>query len=323
MRILLAGLGLFMIGLLSAQSRVDQTIPVKDTFSFASDTSYRADSLASDSVFSLYRKTVKYSLFDSLANDTLMKAMMMPWKLITNYYTEQPAIRLNLPTVKEIEIRQKQTGHWKFWVIVFILFYISFVRISNQNNFRVFILSVFNLKLSSKIWEEQRSVFNFVILQLFAIYLFIAALFINYFLELKAFDAGHDYFTQYLIILGIILVVYLSKFVVHGLLGAILKMNRLGIGVVANTVSVNNFLALIILPFIIFIIYNEEQLLTLILTKTVIAIFFVSVLYRLIRITLLSDSFFSFPKVYLFIYLCALEVTPWFVIIKFLNHYQI
>jgi hypothetical protein len=314
---------LLIIPCVFAQERKTVIQPASDSFAFVQDTSYRLDSLASDSVYRIRHASVRFGLIDSIANDTQLHMILYPYRQITNYYRVQPGVRLNLPTVKEIQPRQPRNGQWKFWIISFILFYISFVRISNQNNFRVFILSVFNLKLSSKIWDEQRSVFSFVILQMFAIYLFIAALFINYFLELKAYNPMHSYFTQYMVIFGLITLIYAGKFIIHWLLGVILKMNRLGIGFVANTVSVNNFLSLIILPFIIFIIYNENRLLTLILSQTVIAIFFISVFYRMIRITILSHSFFSFPKVYLFIYLCALEVTPWFVIIKFINQFQI
>ncbi len=307
----------------NAQQTTDTFKNTPDSFSFATDTTYRLDSLAMDSVLKHRYAGKRFGLLDTITNDTVLRSILMPFSRITNKYNERPLIRLNLPTIKEIETRPPNTGNWKFWIICFVLFYISFVRISNQNNFKVFILSVFNLKLSSKIWEEQRSIFSFVILQLYAIYLFIAALFINYFLELKGFNPFHNYFLQYLAILGILLLIYTGKFIIHGLLGVILKMNRLGIGFVANTISVNNFLSLVILPFIIFIIYNENPLLTLVLTQTVIAIFFISVFYRMVRVTILSQSFFSFPKVYLFIYLCALEVAPWFVIIKFINHYPI
>jgi hypothetical protein len=292
----------------------------KDTFSF--QTTHENDSLKMDSLFRITAHK-GFGLLDTISNDTLLRTVLMPYRQIRGAYVSQSLQRLDLPAVKEIRTRTSNHGAWKFWVICLILVYVSFVRIANPNNFRVFLLSVFNLKLSEKIWDDQRSIFSFVILQLFAIYLFIAALFINYFLELKNINPMHSFFTQYLIIFGVLVVVYLCKFIIHGLLGVLLKMNKLGVGFVANTVSVNNFLSLIVFPFIIFMIYNEDHLWSLILTQTVIAIFFISVLYRMGRIALLSHTFFSFPKIYLFIYLCALEIVPWFVIIKFINHYQV
>lgn len=294
-----------------------------DSFQFQQDTSYRIDSLVMDSMSRAQWRHTTFGLLDSLENDSFLRSSMASYHLITNYYTEKPAPRLNLPTVKEIETRPARNFAWKFWIICFILLYISFVRISNPNNFRVFILSVFNLKLSERIWADQRPVFSFVILQLFAIYLFIAALFINYFLELNHFNPLNSYFVQYITIVSVLLIVYLVKFIIHGLLGVLFKMNKLGFGFVANTVSVNNFIALVILPFIIFIIYNENSLMTMILAKTVMAFFFISVGYRIFRIILLRHTFFSFPNVYLFLYLCTLEIVPWFVIVKFINQYSI
>lgn len=294
-----------------------------DTFSFQMDTFYRADSLRMDSINRYVRYRSSFGLLDSVQNDSFLRSSMAPYHLITHYYSEKAEPRLNLPTVKEISIRPPRNNAWKFWIISFILLYISFVRIANPNNFRVFILSVFNLKLSERIWSDQRPVFSFVILQLFAIYLFIAALFINYMMESLRFNPFDNYFIQYMLIVTVLLLAYLVKFAVHWLLGALLKMNKLGFGFVANTVSVNNFIALVILPFIIFFIYNEDPLFQVILSQTVVALFFISVSYRILRIIMLRHTFFSFPNVYLFLYLCTLEVTPWFVIVKFIKQYPI
>jgi len=305
---------LLLSGLLKAQQPA-----VKDTFTFAA-----TDTAMIDSSAIVMAQSKAFTLIDSLRNDTVLRSLLHPYEQIKYAYLKtRSQVRINLPTVKEVEARHNRHAGWQFWIICFILFYISFVRISNQNNFRVFILSVFNLKLSSKIWEEQRGIFNFVILQLFAIYLFIAALFINYYMQLKGLNFFHDYSIQYFVVVVALGLIYSAKFIIHGLLGLILKMNKLGTGFVANTVSVNNFLSLVILPFIVFMIYNENSLFTLILTQTIVAIFFISVFYRMLRITLLSQTFFSFPKVYLIIYLCASEVAPWLVIIKFINNYQI
>jgi hypothetical protein len=266
-----------------------------------------------------------FGLLDSLANDTLLNNLFKPYAGINYVYNDYSLtkVKRSLPTVKEVKERIIMHQEWKFWIILAILFYISFVRIVNPNNFRIFILSVFNLKLSEKIWEDQRSFFGFVILQLFAIYIFIASLFISNWMELKRIIFTANYLQQFFIIILILFLIYMLKFALHLFLGYLLQMRNLGIGLVSNTISVNNFIALIILPLFIFLIYNDHPQIKIILSETIIATFFLSVAYRVVRITLLSDSFFSFPRIYLFIYLCALEILPWFVIIKYLNRFQI
>ncbi len=187
------------------------TVPVQqpDSFLFATDTSYVADSLMADSMFvRTYKRASGFGLLDSLSNDTLLRTLLKPYQFISGSYIAKTQIRRNLPTTKEIKVREERNDAWKFWVILFVFAYISFVRIANPNNFRVFMLSVFNLKLSDKIWEDQRSFFGFVILQLFAIYLFIAAIFINNQLEVRNILYTSNYFLQFILVFAVLTGVY-------------------------------------------------------------------------------------------------------------------
>lgn len=294
-----------------------------DSFTFEVDSLSSTDSLLADTSVQSYAAKQTFSLLDSLSNDTTLNSIFKSYAGIHNVYFEKRIVRKNLPTVKEVKIRLQSENQWKFWVALFILAYIAFVRIANANNFRVFLLSVFNLKLSRKIWEDQRSFFGFVILQLFAIYLFIAAMFINNYMELKKLLFTDSYFKQYGIILAVLFFIYIGKFLLHAFFGMLFKMQNLANGFVSNTISVNNFVALIIFPVALFSVYANSALWAQVLAQTIIAIFFVSIIYRLVRIVLLSNSFFSFPTFYLFLYLCALEVAPWFIIVKYLNSYNI
>lgn len=314
---LLLLLGLVCARLAQAQEPINQ--PAKDTFLFVPDTSYLADSLVSDSMFYAYRSVKKITLLDSLANDTFLKMIFKPYLFIQNRYVGKMKIRRDLPTAKEISYRTVNNNRWKFWVIIFVLTYIAVVRIINPNNFTTFIYSVFNLKLSEKIWEDQRSAFRFIFLQLFAIYIFIAAIFITYQLELRNVLLVHNYFIQFLLVVALLLGVYVVKFLLHAFLGMLLNMRKLAVGFVSNTVSVNNFIALVIFPLTIFMIYNFDPLWSTVISQSIIALFFISVLYRVVRIFMLGSSFFSFPGIYLILYLCALEILPWFIIIKYLN----
>jgi hypothetical protein len=295
-----------------------------DSFSFNADTSYVNDSLYADSVFYQTKPSHKsFGLLDTISNDTILNQIFKGYNQAHNAFIQPKVARKNLPTVKEVKAKEEKNNQWKFGVIVFILIYIAFVRVSNSNNFRVFLLSVFNLKLSRKIWEDQRSFFGFVIIQLFAIYLFIAAMFTTNYMEVKGIKLFDSPLKQFAFILVIITIVYFGKFIIHASLGWLLSMHRLGISFVANTISVNNFIALVIFPFTVLTIYVTNDLWANILSQTIIVIFFLSVIYRGVRIVLLSNSFFSFPTFYLFLYLCALEIAPWFIIVKFLTSYSI
>jgi hypothetical protein len=315
--------GLLSSVLLLAQEGNPAGYQRPDSFSFTADSSSILDSLAADSLPHARYAFKRFGLLDSLSNDSGLRLLVKPYQFINSPFVAKMQMRKNLPTTKEIKVRERLNAPWKFWVIVFIFAYISFVRIANPNNFRVFMLSVFNLKLSDKIWDDQRSYFGFIILQLFAIYLFIAAIFINNQLEVRNIQFVGSYFVQFILVFAALMAIYLAKFLMHTILGGLLKMKKLGIGFVSNTISINNFLALVIFPLIIFTVYDHNTVWSSVVAQTVVAVFFISIIYRVVRITLLSSRFFSFPKIYLFIYLCALEIMPWLVIVKFLNSLQI
>jgi hypothetical protein len=277
------------------------------------------DSLASDSVFYSVRQKNGNTLLDSIANDSILKRIFKPYLFIQNKYVEKIRFKRDLPNAKEIVMRPEAPAPWKFWVVMFIVLYISLIRIFNPINFKTFLLSVFNLKLSERIWEEQRSAFTFIFLQMFAIYIFIASLFISFQLELKALDFMDNRLWQFAVISGLLTLIYFGKFLMHAILGYLLKMNKLAIGFVSNTITVNNFNALVIFPLIIFMNYHYDELWSVVLSQSIVSLFFISVGYRIIRIFMLSASFFSFPVIYLILYLCSLEILPWLIIIKYLN----
>lgn len=295
------------------------TLPLGDTFTFNPDTSYVLDSLASDSVFYTVQKKNGNTLLDSIANESNLRRIFKPYLFIQNKYVEKIKFKRDLPNAKEIVKRPAVPAPWKFWVVIFIVLYISLIRIFNPINFKTFLLSVFNLKLSERIWEEQRSAFTFIFLQMFAIYIFIASLFITFQLELKAIDFIDNRLWQFAAISGLLTLIYFGKFLMHAILGYLLKMNKLAIGFVSNTITVNNFIALVIFPLIIFMNYHYDELWSVVLTQSIVSLFFISVGYRIIRIFMLSASFFSFPVIYLILYLCSLEILPWLIIIKYLN----
>lgn len=266
-----------------------------------------------------------FNLPDTITNDSMLRNIFYPFYQIKQQHIESEIRikRSNLPTIKEISNRKPNQRQWKFWVICFILIYIAFVRIANPNNFKVFMISVFNLKLSQKIWSDQKGIFGFVTVQLFTVFLLVGSLFIYNLLESSNKILDENYFGQFMLIFGILIIVYLLKFLLHTILAYLLKVPLMGLSFVYNTVFVNSFVALSVFPLVIFLLYNNSYVYFTIISQTIIGLFFVSIFYRMTRIYLLGNQLFNLPRFYLFIYLCALEVLPWFVIVKIINTYQI
>jgi hypothetical protein len=264
-----------------------------------------------------------FDLYDTISNRAMLFSVFYPFMKEIAPSSLVLSRRDNLPGVKEIRIRKEENQSWRFWLICFVLIYIAFVRISNPNNFWVFLLSVFNIKLSEKIWGEQRYTFTFTTLQLFLIYLLVASLFITEYAQFKFLLPVGDPLYKFILVFTGLAILYTIKFVVHAIIGLLFKARKLAVSSISNTVSVNNFIALVILPFIIFFSYNSNELYLKVLAQVVIALFMISVLYRIARMSMLSRHIIGLPKIYLFVYLCALEILPWFVILKYLNGLQL
>lgn len=128
----------------SGQNTSSVTQP--DSFLFFGDTAATDSFTGEDGAYANARHRSGFGLLDSLSNDSTLRSIVKPYQFIAGEYTARTHIRRNLPTIKEVKVREQLNAPWKFWVILFIFAYISFVRIANPNNFRVFMLSVFNLK---------------------------------------------------------------------------------------------------------------------------------------------------------------------------------
>lgn len=264
-----------------------------------------------------------FTLRDTLVNRNTVFGIFYPFMKDVAPTNLLLSKRENLPGVKEIRVRKEENQSWRFWLICFVLMYIAFVRIANPNNFWVFLLSVFNIKLSEKIWGEQRYTFTFTTLQLFVIYLLIASLFVTEYAQFKFLLPGAEPALKFAVVFAFLTILYSFKFIVHFIVGLLFKARKLALSSISNTVSVNNFIALVILPFIIFFSYNSNELYLKVLAQVVITLFMISVLYRIVRMSMLSKHIIGLPKIYLFVYLCGLEILPWFVIVKYLNGLQL
>lgn len=271
-------------------------------------------------------KQKTFGLLDSVVNDSFLSRHFKAYENINNQIIITRSAKRDVPSIKEIKHKRAPVGGWQFLVVLFILFFIAMVKNGNYKNFRIFMNSVFNLKLTDRIWEEQRSYFNLITLELFTIYTLVAALFCNFLLdhyplavadlEFISFFMNGDPILRFFLIFGGILLLYLAKFILHSLVGSIIQVDKFGLGFISNTVTVNNFISLVIFPFLLFLMYAADPIFQDILIKTITVTFLLSVIFRIFRIIFLSNSFFTYPKFYLFIYLCTFEIAPWVVAIK-------
>lgn len=287
----------------------------------SSDTSVQVlDSLTTDSPLIGQSAIKQYTLIDTLKNDSFINSKFRGYANINNHITiSDNYVQREVPSIKEVQLRKPGASPWLFWIIAAILAYIGGVRTFNQKNFRASLNSVFSMKITSQMWEERGVIFNYITIQLFSIFVLICALF-SYVLLINAQITFLDgALLMYLALVGIIFLVYAAKFMLHYLWGWLFQLNRFGISMVSNIVTTNNFIALMVLPVLIALIYINFPLMENILTKTIAATFILSVVYRVARSLILSGSYFRYPIIYIILYLCIFEISPWIIIVNLIS----
>jgi hypothetical protein len=118
-----------------------------------------------------------------------------------------------------------------------------------------------------------------------------------------------------------ILIIYVIKFLVNLLVGYILDDVKSTTRMIINTIQISNFTGIIMLIFSVFYVYLFEENLAQAVFLSISTTFFVGILYRNFRYLVNQTNRSALPFFYLFIYLCALEISPWLIFIKILNNY--
>lgn len=274
----------------------------------------------------IYNKYVTgFTLIDSLRNPQILQSIFCPTiKLAGKCYIvsiselNQPR---DLPFLKQIKPKMVNENSWKIWFIIGVLFYLALVRLSNIRNFEMATSVVFDMPFLSTINRMKDAKFTWTSLHLFIVYILSFSLILTQFFENNQIFNNYSYKTLvWIIALGIV-IIYFIKFLIYFIVGYLLNDVISSTKMVINTIQISNFLSFVLLIFAVFYIYTNGFQLTQTIFFSMVAIFFTAILYRIIRYLLNQISNGSLPFFYLFIYLCALEISPWLIFIKILNSY--
>ena len=122
----------------------------------------------------------------------------------------------------------------------------------------------------------------------------------------------------YLIIIGSVAGFWSLKVLAIKILGAVFKTGQTTSSYLINSLIISFLSALILLPVLIFVVYLKSEF----LLYCAMAIFGIFFLIRFFRGFLVGISLTRFSYLYLFVYLCILEILPLIVLIKvFLRYY--
>ncbi len=267
----------------------------------------------------------KFSLLDSLANNAISNSLFNPTVKLKSAVPIQMVMELNntrdLPFLKQIKPAIVVNNEWKIWYLLLLLLYLALVRLSNPRNFEQSIVSVFDLSFLTGINQWKDGKFTWASFHMFLIYILSFSYILAQFFAYNQLLNQFNYLVLSLLIAGIISLVYIIKFIVHFIVGYLLDDTSSSLKMIINTIQIANFSSLILLLFAIFYTFINDSDFVQAIFFTIVGIFFTGILYRLIRYFINQVTKSTLPFFYIFIYLCALEISPWLIFIKILNNY--
>lgn len=266
-----------------------------------------------------------FSLLDSFKNEKIVQSFFNKTTLLPGIVNTIPLsnqfIERDLPFLKQIRPAIINDNAWKAWYIIGILIFIALIRIVNPRNFESATALVFDILFLSTIKKFKDTKLTWVTFHLFIVYVLSFSLILTQFFEINQLFNNFQYFQLVWIIAIIIFVVYLVKCIFYFIVGYLLNDLISSTKMVVNIIQISNFLGFVLLIFAVFYIYMNASELKQTIFFAMVGIFFTAIVYRLFRYVTNQISNSTLPFFYLFIYLCALEISPWLIFIKILNSY--
>ena len=196
-----------------------------------------------------------------------------------------------------------------FAVILFSICFIGFLRAYYWKHTKLILLAPFQYRYASQYLRQDNAFTQRVNWLTFFILL------INFSLLIDNNPIISSYFNGFIYVLLFLLIFYILKFLLLKFLGRLLFMEEITRLTVFYSFLSDKALSIIITPLILILYFFSFNLDVLILSVILfLAICFV--ISKLYWIWKVGTNFFGLPSIYIFLYLCILEIYPFVLIAK-------
>jgi hypothetical protein len=149
----------------------------------------------------------------------------------------------------------------------------------------------------------------------FLLFAIVYGILIKYVLNNFGMALNPNDFEEFLVITGAAMGFYLVKFILMKFAGYLFSIQKLMSGYL-SIISISNFIyAIFIIPFLILYYYIPSDFKSLVY-YFILILFCFNTVYKYLRTSTFILNNFQFPKFYLFLYLCSLEIMPLLIIYK-------
>lgn len=232
--------------------------------------------------------------------------------------------KTQLPTNEQDRIaatpKTKYTNRWIFLIVISTIILLLFIKFSFSKLYLNALESFYKRTATADIIHDKYSPRWLFILFSNLFFILVVSLWVSRSFNKPEVFTGVGSLDQFLLIFAIIFLVYFVKFGIHLLSGVLFQITEAMVIYIVN-ISVTNLVCGILLFFttllLLYAPWHEQTL----LLNISIGILILFILLRYVRGLLQTIQFFKFNYLYLILYLCTLEIAPWFLIIKYINNY--
>lgn len=214
------------------------------------------------------------------------------------------------------EIHYTKYDYWVAGILFLSFILFTWLYVSNRKRLNQIIKGFFIPRFTNQLKREEFSFTNRVSIFLWILFVLSLTLFFSELLSFFNIPAlSESTAISYLIIAFFIIVVYIIKVIAIKLLGYIFQTNKEASDYILTIYLFGNTLGLILLPIVISIAFIK-QISPAIFIYTGICTIVAFMLTRIIRGFIIGYNSLRFSLFYLFLYLCALEILPFVIMVK-------
>lgn len=263
--------------------------------------------------------SIYYVLIDSSlisGTDTIQKLVLSKYKGVSFNFMDSTLKVDNRKFVNRNSIKIRKTENpWMIYLLLFVVFLYTIIRNLYDKTLVVIFQAYWNDRAISQFTRDDNFLKLRNTLLYFILFTTVYALLIKNLLHY--FDITFEYkgFQEYLFICVFTGLFYLLKFILMKFSGFIFSIQKLISGYL-SIISISNFVySIIIIPMLLFYEFVPNVYQTY-LMGIILVLFCFNTIYKYLRTASFIINNFQFPKFYLFIYLCTLEIMPLLIIYK-------
>jgi len=210
------------------------------------------------------------------------------------------------------------TPFWLLAVLLLLMMLVVFVRIFYRKNVSELMAALFSLSVTNQLVRDDNILLQRTSLLLTVIFNLSAALLLWQFgatLSSKL-PFAHTDFTRFLVFAFLIAIIYSLKYLMLRLTGFVFGTEEETDAYIFNIFLSNNFFGMVLFPVVVLLFLYPQLRDSSLIGTGILATATIVFIYRILRGILIGRASSSYSAVYLFFYLCALEIAPLLVLLK-------